>query len=913
MQNTLTIAPDWGGLSLTKFRAPRMRRNLVARPALLARLRELAVERQVTVVCAPAGFGKSTLLLQLLDGLGGAAEAVWLALDDDDNDINRLFVSLLGALHAVALEWAVDPQHLATYVNQSGHQARTAVAAVANALCSYGGERLLLVVDDLHHVTDPDALQLLADLIERLPPEVGVVLASRVEPVLPLARWRARSELGEVLLADLQFSSDEAQTLAGLNAEGRSPLSPQLVEQAWQRTQGWVAGLSLVFGVTSGELVEQMQAAVDRAASRHLYNFFAEEVLGELPADVAAFVLDCAVLPELTPELCRAVSGRDDARALLEELYRRNLFLTALDDIAPVLRFHDLFAEFLYDRLERLHPARVAELHARAAAAEHVPLRAVNHWLRARRWDEAVAAIAACIEALLDEGSQALVQRWLAQLPADYAQDRPDVLRLQALCAWSGWDFHTATGLLERACAGFQAEGREREYLRHFAQLPRAYNAVGMLPEAERALAKAAALPLDEHSQAIYRGGEAWQCMAAGRPEGVAPALTALVALARRDPKRLVPSIDDMFNSFLFSAPGTLDALTQLRELCRAQLGRPHSGRGRLTQPGVSWQVEAFAHISWPEFWRGERAAVRAVVAAQTALQERLSTIPMLQLNARQAEALEAAAAGDLARAIDCSTRGTAVFDSIDIAGLTGSWRRATVYITAHFHWMAQDVAGLQSLWPTLGPARRPEEWPFVDTGRAQLRGHLALLAHDYAAAETCYLEAERLQRRWPMQTFFGDVRMSLAWCHCVQGHRDEARAAFAPVLALIRDTDCIWPLLTAPINVVDGLLALLSAAELQALQPWLQRWAGWRDDDVAVAPDDEPAALRQLSAREREVLARIARGDSNKLIARALDLSPHTVKRHVANILTKLDCDTRGQAAALWRDAPQSASNPAR
>lgn len=895
-QSDLSGALLWDGLSLTKFRAPRQRRDLVSRGALLARTAALIEQHPFTLVCAPAGFGKSTLLLQLAQQLPADHQVVWLSLDGDDNDPNRLFVSLVAALRELPLHWDVEPRLLAAQVNGPGQANRTITSVLANALASLNTERLVLFLDDLHCVNDASALQLLADLVDRLPPAVSLVAGSRVEPALPLARWRVRGELGQIVAADLQFDQAEAESLARLRHEdhGGAAVPADFVAQALQRTQGWAAGLSLVFGVTSGPLVEHLQSAVDKAASRHLFDFFAQEVLAELPPDLADFVLHCSVLPELNPALCQAVTGRSDVHEVLEDLYRRNLFLTALDETLPVLRFHDLFLDFLRIRLERLQPHLVPELHARAAAAEQVPLRAVNHWLKAQQWDPAVAAISACLEPLLAEGSVALVARWIAQLPAAVSA-RPEVARLQALCAWAGWDFQLAAEHLEAACAGFQAKGNESEFVRHFALLPRAYNAVGRLLDAERALNRIEDMSLELASRVSCLGARAWQELAMGRPARVASCLADIAIAAEQEPALLSPALDDAFNSFMFGLPGVQRPMQRLRALCQAQLDKP----------GTSWQIAAFAHATWLDFWHGDRARLQAAVQAQTRLQQRLSVVPALRLNARQAEAWEAAAAGDLERAVAFERRALQALDELGVPGLTATWRRATTHNLVHFFWMARDLEAMRELWPYLSPQPSAVEWPFLNTARAQLRGQIALLEGDLAAAEAALLEAETLQQAWPMPTFIGDVRVTLAWLRLMQRNPDEAWKVFQPVLERCRQEDSLGLLLTSPAFVVDPLLALVPADQRAALQPLLVRLQAWRSTPAEVVKPVPtlPLVLQELSEREREVLAMLAAGESNKLIARALDLSPHTVKRHVANILAKLDCSSRGQAAALWRD----------
>jgi len=858
------------------------------------RIRFLVQRHPLTLVRAPAGFGKSTLLQQLAQCASQDSRVVWLSLDGDDNDPNRFLVSLIAALRDVALRWDVEPTLLAAQVRGGGHSNRSIASVLANALASFSDGRLILILDDLHCINDTDALQLLADLVDRLPPSASLILGSRTEPALPLARWRVRGDLGQLDHADLQFDQPEAEALAKIRQGDveTSDIPADFIAQALQRTQGWAAGLSLVFGVSSGALVEHLQSAVDKAASRHLFDFFAQEVLAELPPDLADFIVRCSVLPELSPVLCEAVTGRTDVHAVLEDLYRRNMFLTTLDETVPVLKFHDLFAEFLQSRLERLNAGLAAELHARAARAEIMPLRAVSHWLKAQCWDEAIAAIDHCLEPLLAEGGVALVERWVAQLPQAW-MSRPEVAGLRALCGWARWNFEAAVYHLEAACAGFREQDNQAQLLHYFAMLPRAYNAVGRLQDAEQILDQADALPLTHRSRVGCLTTRAWQALAQGRLTQIAALLSEIACAAEQDPSLLSPAIDDIFNSFMFGLPDVQQPLQRLRVLCQSQLGRA----------GVSWQVVAFAHTTWLDFWHGDRTRVRASVQAQTQMQIRLSVVHALQLNTRQAEAWEAAAAGDSATAVEKLRQSLSVMDTL-LPGLVPSWRRATSHNLAQFLWMARDLNALRGLWSYLSPPNSAVEWPFVNTARAQLRGQIALLEGDLVAAESALVEAEFLQRSWPMPTFIGDVRITLAWLRLQQRRPEQAWQVLEPVLADCLRENSLGPLLTSPAFAVDPLLALIPDRLRADLRPLLQRLNGWRTTSAIQQDIAAPLTplLQELSEREREVLALLAAGDSNKLIARVLNLSPHTVKRHVANILAKLDCASRGQAAAVWR-----------
>ncbi|MEQ1731250.1 MAG: AAA family ATPase [Vicinamibacterales bacterium] len=386
-------------VALTKFRVPRMRSDTVLRTALLHRLAGAVETTPLTLVCAPGGSGKTTLLTQLATTLRDQAgcTVLWIAIDTDDNDANRLFAALVQAVAPLNLTWESDPRALAAGVSGTGHQSRVALAALVNALCTSPARRIVIVIDDLHRIDRDEAFVLLESLIERLPDHVALVLGTRVEPLLPLARWRAHGELVEFLPAELRFTEAEALELAEQRQRvtGDTAL-PERAHDAFVRSQGWAVGLSMLLQSRPGQgslrVANAAPAVIGNGgdvAQRQLFEYLAEEILASLPDELQAFVLKASILVEMNPTLCNAVTGRSDARATLEALYRRNLFLTAIDESVPVVRFHDLFRDFLEAELAARFGAELRDLHERAARAETVPSRAIQHFLKAERWDAA--------------------------------------------------------------------------------------------------------------------------------------------------------------------------------------------------------------------------------------------------------------------------------------------------------------------------------------------------------------------------------------------------------------------------------------------------------------------------------------------------------------------------------------------
>lgn len=910
--------------SPTKFRAPRLRRDTVPRDALLARALAPAREARLVLVQAPAGFGKTTLLVQLTEALARLhpVDIVWVALDAEDNDTNRLFAALCGALAPLALPWSLPPAAWLAQLQAAGPQARSALGPLLNALARPQGRSIALVLDDLHHVTDPAALALLDAFIDRLPPEACLLVGSRTAPALSLARWRAAGELLALGFEDLQFDTAAAAALRQLR--GLAEVSDEQLQAALARTHGWPAGLQLLLGHAREQ--GRVPTLIGPAAHRHLFDYFAQEVLAELPGELQDFVLQCAVLPELNPQACQAVTGRSDAAQVLEGLYRRQLFLSALDEVAPVLRFHDLFRDFLQRELERREPGLARDLHARAAAVEPLPARAVQHLLASQRWPDAVDRLRQVAPALLAEGAHQTVQRWIGQLPAQALDTHPELQELMGHCAWASYHYPQADEHLQRAQEGFRARGTPQDLARLHAVLglrARAHNSMGALDASARLLAACDGLPADTPTRLALAGTRCWEAGARAPVTDVAPALQALVegveaAVDAHRPEWLVPAINDLYNDFFYDLPGTQALWRRLRDACALAAARGP----------VHWQVLMQATTAWPEFWHGDRASFAVALERQLRVRDELRHLPATWLDAIETREMQALLGGDARGALQCIERGAEVVLQPPLDGLAASWRRPIQFRVARLLWFLQDADGLARMLPLLQPARTAAEWPFVEAGRQLMLGRLALLQGRWDEAEPLLVAAVEGYQRWRVTSQTGDPRLDLAWLHVQCGRHEAAWARLAPVWAECLASDTLGGWLLQPPGVREPLLALMPAdwAARPGMAALRARLAGWsvpapgpdaaerpagggaaRGSPVApaapapVAVPDGAGLLASLSEREREVLALLATGQSNKGIARALDLSLHTVKRHVANILTKLAVDSRTQAAACW------------
>lgn len=419
-------------LLTTKLYAPPVRPDLTPRAHLLARLDAgLAQGRRLTLISAPAGFGKTTLTAAWLQQRREAAapeSSAWLALDADDNDLARFLTYLLAALEIVRPGIAASAQMLLEAAPAPDF--KPALTALINDMAGVEAG-MVLVLDDYHVIEDVAIHAALAFLVENAPPPphgLHLVISGRVDPPLPLPRLRARSQLTEIRAADLRFTPEEIAQF--LNAALVCDLPAETIAALDARTEGWVAGLQLAALSLRGRDARQVAefVAAFGGSHRHIIDYLADEVLSQQPPDVYEFLCRTSVLERLSAPLCQAVTGRADSAALLQYLDHANLFLAPLDEERQWYRYHRLFADFLRHRLETTWPEEVHDIHVRAADwYEHHALfnEAITHALAAQEFERAADWIARIAPTFLAVGRASTLLHRLRALPETLLRSRP--------------------------------------------------------------------------------------------------------------------------------------------------------------------------------------------------------------------------------------------------------------------------------------------------------------------------------------------------------------------------------------------------------------------------------------------------------------------------------------------------------
>ena len=410
-----------GPLLESKLHPPRPRRALVPRPRLDALL-DQAWSASLTLVAGPAGFGKTTLLADWSSHTAPGRATAWLSLDQRDTEPSSFWAYVVGALRTAVPGVGEAALHL---LRAPHGPAQAALESLLNDLQSDGTDTVL-VLDDYHLVQSAEVHQGLAFLLDHLPATVHVVLATRADPALPLARLRAGGELVELRARELRFTAAEAtEYLRG--AMGLA-LSEAQVTALEQRTEGWIAALQLAALSLQGRADVQEFIAAFSGDDRYLVDYLVEEVLQRQDEPVRRFLLETSILHRLTGPLCDAVTGGSSGRATLELLDRQNLFVVPLDDHRRWYRYHHLFADVLRARLLDEDPERHLLLHRRASAwcAEHdQPAEAVDHAVHGEDFERAAELVEQALPALRRDRREAELSRWLEALPSALVAGRP--------------------------------------------------------------------------------------------------------------------------------------------------------------------------------------------------------------------------------------------------------------------------------------------------------------------------------------------------------------------------------------------------------------------------------------------------------------------------------------------------------
>jgi len=910
-------------LLTTKLHAPPSRPVVIARPRLSARLAE-GLARPVTLLSAPAGFGKTTLVSAWLAECD--CLAAWLSLDEGDSDPAHFFAYLLAALQTVdpALGQSVQLLLMAQPLPPLDALTATLVHELASR-----PDTISLVLDDYHRIQGDAVHSILRFLVEHQPPNLRLILLSREDPPLPLARLRVRGQLVELREADLRFTPEEAAAFLAQTIGLRLPAAA--IADLVERAEGWIAALQIAGLSLQGRNDAEAYIAAFHGDDRFLMDYLMDEVFSRQPPEIQEFLLQTAILERLCAKACDAVveisdsANREsritpfaDSQAILEHLERANLFLVPLDNRRQWYRYHHLFADLLHYRLQRTHPERLPELHRRACrwyADAGDPDEAMRHALAIP--DAALAADLAERYMLPMIGSSQLVTYlgWIGRIPETVIFDRA------YLCAGYGW-----------ACVLTNCPEAAARYADAGEMALARYEPVRSAPDGRpisaaevagnlSAIRSYAARARGDMAEAIE---QAQRALAALPPaaDAIRCAVAYNLGMLRLDAGELEPARQAFYEAVDAARRSRTNPYVAITAL--SQLGGIAAGRGKLREAERLFQAAlgfaademgmatpapaagvAHGWLMWLHYQRND------ITGAQAHLDHVLATagqtgIPAMTARAYTYQALLAGRRGELDAAAGWYDRAAELLRAHAIGGLVqaewiafrgqlclrqGDTVAAAALLAAQgftvndlneraARWLAPRLAGYVLLARVL-------------VAQGAVRQAVALLERITALAEQLPDAAVQLE--------------ALALHAVLRGAERGDVSAGLPLLQRALDLAAPEDFARPILDAGSALDRLLRQAIMEGIQPafaqrllvdLLEEERRWAVAGQVVGTSQAPEAAVEIpTARERQVLRLLAAGLSSNEIAAELVISVSTARSYIKSLYGKLDVHGRAEA----------------
>jgi LuxR family maltose regulon positive regulatory protein len=884
-------------LLATKLFVPPPRPNRVDRARLRGRL-DAARGGTVTLAAAPAGSGKSTLLADW--ALSAGKRVAWLSLDPADDEPGRFLSYVIAALKNAGTIASTD-----AFANVSS-ASRAGIDAIVTDVLNAVAERqtaTALVLDDYHAIESESVHRIVQRIVDYLPPNLHLAIASRIDPPLALSRLRARDLLLEIRAADLRFTADEAGRF--FNEVMGLALTAEQVAELEQRTEGWAVGLqmaaiSLRSRGGAGNFISSFSGS-----NRYVLDYLTDEVLHRQPEEVRSFLLDTSILTQLAAPLCDAVAGRSDSDRILHLLDAANLFLVPLDDVRFWYRYHHLFGSLLQHELERSASAEhIARLHRDASlwyAANGMPEPALHHAVAGGDDDRAVAIVSEHARTRILGGDGATVARWISQLPRGRVENDIDLLILHARALTSEYAIDKAMDEVARAERLVTAETRER-YAGVLLSLRGMLD--GLRGDLQRSIESL------EHAMTLFDANDFWFSMTSLHL-GVAALLLPDLrkaelhlrrATTHRDTHGLLTAvIGQCYGSSCCLWRGAGDEAVQMASEANEWIEAWDAthGTGR-PLASLSYAFLADAERMWDNLVRARDFAERAVEFGKQGFL-------IGYCEASRALAQVAEAQGDWETALTAAremVRGANWSESSSWLPIARALEHGVLWRRGRMTSNRDDLDAV---------TRWCQESGLLDVGQWRERMQLGLcLDLSLTIGARVLLHQERYdEARRLLDALFDEAL------------RTERVPAQISLLVLRSLAEAATGPLDTAVRTMERALAIASKPrfvrffldEGSAALPLIERAAPRAADrdfalrvlsafEVPVKARPAPAGVAEpLSDREVEVLQLVAAGASNQAAARKLFVAPSTVKKHLENIYAKLGVGGRTEAVARARE----------
>ena len=892
----------------TKLYVPPSRPNVVLRPGLVKKLDE-GLRGRLTLVSAPAGFGKTTVVGGWVAGRRPVETPVrfaWLSLDEGDSDPARFLTYVVAALRTAAAD--VGEGVLDTLQSPQLPPMEEMLTVLLNEIAVLP-QSVALVLDDYHAIDSGPVDQALAFVLEHLPPRMHLVIATREDPHLPLARWRARGQLTELRAADLRFTAPEAAEF--LNRVMNLNLTAADIAALEARTEGWIAGLQMAALSIKGRSDPAGFIRSFTGSHRFVLDYLVEEVLQRQPERARDFLTRTAVLDKLCGPLCDAVTGQKQGQGMLERLDSANLFVIPLDDKRQWYRYHHLFADVLRARVMEDQPGHLPSLHRRASGwYEENGMRpdAIRHALYAKDFGWAADLIELAGPMVEESAQTAAWLKWVGALPDEQIRARPGLTVWYAYALLGAGDLETAEIWLADAERWLEPQGRGKAHVDEVQlrdllatiAVARAYQAQtlgdmsGSVSHAQRVLEL---LPEGDHVR---------------REQAIG--LMGMTYWASGD----LEAADRVFTGYatrLLAAGNIVDAISTTGVLVdvRPALGRLREAVDAVTRmlqvvtdrdaPPPPDTADLYRGLGELDLERGDLEAAAEHLRRSKALGEQ-AELPVWRYRWTVAQARLNEAEGDLEGALSLLDEAqrlcirTALPDVRPISALKARIRTAQGRVTEALEWARERGLCVDDDLSYL------HEFEHLTLARA-LMG-----SHESEPAAGAVGDAARLLERLLHAAEEGGRMGSVIEILVLQALAQQAQGDTSSALVMLeRALRLAEPEGYVRVFVSMGppMAGLLREAVSRAMAPDAARRVltafPSTEPQSTVSSEGPRAAAGLVSERELEVLRYIAEGLTNREIATRLYLSLYTVKAHARSIYDKLDAHSRTQAVAKARE----------